>query len=74
MTVEHSTRTAPPKPPALRSAWGTIADAAERWDVSTKTVRRWIARGEVQAVRLPGGRLLRVNLESIQTRPMRSAS
>lgn len=30
---------------------------AEELDVSTRTVLRWIDRGDLEAVRLPGGRL-----------------
>lgn len=45
--------------------WGTIQDAADRYQVSTKTIRRMIARGQIEAQRF-GPRLIRVNLESLQ--------
>ena len=35
----------------------TAADVAETLGVSTRTVLRWIERGDLAAVRLPGGRL-----------------
>jgi excisionase family DNA binding protein len=39
------------------SAYLTAADVAETVGVSTRTVLRWIDRGDLPAVRLPGGRL-----------------
>lgn len=42
------------------SDWITIADAAARLRVNPKTVRRMIARGEIEARRI-GPRLIRVN-------------
>ena len=41
-----------------------LAEAAEILAVSTKTVRRYIAAGELDAVRL-GRRTLRIRLESL---------
>jgi excisionase family DNA binding protein len=35
----------------------TVADVADTLGVSTRTVLRWIERGDLPAVRLPGGRL-----------------
>ncbi len=46
--------------------WGTIKDAAARRQISTKTVRRYIAQGLIQAERF-GPRLIRVNLTSLDT-------
>lgn len=37
-------------------AWLTLADVAEHLDVSTRTVMRWVERGQFPAVLLPGGR------------------
>jgi excisionase family DNA binding protein len=34
-----------------------VADVAERYQVSPRTVLRWVARNDLHAVRLPGGRL-----------------
>jgi len=42
----------------------TIAQAAEHANVSTKTIRRWITQGLIEAERV-GPRLIRVNLASL---------
>lgn len=44
--------------------WGTIPDAADRLKVSTKTIRRMISRGEIEARRF-GTRAIRVNLDTL---------
>lgn len=49
-----------PKP----SAWGTIQQAADYKSVSTKTIRRWIASGDIYAERL-GKRIIRVDLNTL---------
>jgi len=46
------------------SPWVTISEAAEYFKLSVRTVRRMIARGEVEARRF-GPHLIRVNLDSI---------
>ena len=43
----------------------TITEVAELYRVSTKTVRRWIAAGEVKAYKLPGKRLIRIDVDSL---------
>ena len=43
----------------------TVADMAERLHVSTKTVRRWIERGELHVHRI--GRQLRISEEDAAT-------
>lgn len=50
----------------------TIRDFAEMYRVSDKTIRRWIASGELPAERLPGGRLIRIDVANLQklTRPV----
>jgi excisionase family DNA binding protein len=45
--------------------WGTIRDAADHYKVSSKTIRRYIADGTIEAKRL-GPRLIRVNLASLE--------
>ena len=35
----------------------TVRDVADRLGVAPSTVLRWVRRGELQAIRLPGGRL-----------------
>jgi len=42
----------------------TIAQAAEYLNVSTKTIRRWITQGIIEAERM-GPRLIRVNVASL---------
>ena len=50
---------------ATRAAdWGTIQEAADCYKVSTKTIRRMITRGQIDAQRF-GPRLIRVNLTSL---------
>jgi excisionase family DNA binding protein len=39
------------------SAYLTVAAVAELVGVSPRTVLRWVERGDLAAVRLPGGRL-----------------
>jgi excisionase family DNA binding protein len=35
----------------------TTSEVAEQYRVSTMTVRRWVAAGELEAIRLPGRQL-----------------
>jgi excisionase family DNA binding protein len=39
------------------SSWLTVASVADDLGVSPRTVLRWVERGELEALRLPGGRL-----------------
>ena len=39
------------------SGYRTVASVAEDLEVSARTVLRWVERGDLAAVRLPGGRL-----------------
>jgi excisionase family DNA binding protein len=50
-------------------SWRSVADAAEYWQISTKTVRRMISRGEIAAVRITN-RMIRVDLESLDLNPI----
>ncbi len=43
----------------------TLADLANRYDVSVRTVRRWVDAGEMIAHRV--GRQLRVSAEDLKT-------
>ncbi len=54
--------------------WGTIQQAADKYQVSAKTIRRYISGGLVQAERF-GPRLIRVNLTTLETigRPLHSS-
>jgi excisionase family DNA binding protein len=38
----------------------SVAEAAQRYGVCTKTVRRWIKDRGLRTHRLPGGRLIRI--------------
>jgi excisionase family DNA binding protein len=53
---------------------GTIAQVAQAYGVSTKTVRRLIARGDLQAYRF-GSRLIRIDLNQAESllRPIPTA-
>ena len=44
--------------------WVSIRDAAEQLQCSTKTVRRWITQGRIEAKRF-GPKLIRVNVASL---------
>jgi excisionase family DNA binding protein len=54
--------------------WVSLADAAERVGVTTRTLRRWIAAGTLPASRV-GPRLVRVNLDDLEAllRPIPAA-
>jgi len=43
----------------------SIAEVADIYGVSKKTVRRWVSRNEVQTYRMAGGRLLRIDAASL---------
>ncbi|MFL6044282.1 MAG: helix-turn-helix domain-containing protein [Propionibacteriaceae bacterium] len=45
----------------------SIAVAAEHYDVSRQTVRRWIAQGKIHAYRVEP-RLIRVDLDEIEAK------
>lgn len=46
------------------ATWGSLADAANYYGVSIKTIRRRITDGSIEAKRF-GPRLIRVNLASL---------
>lgn len=52
--------------PNPSSEWATINVAAQFYDVSEKTIRRWISLGLLDAKRV-GPRLIRVNLASLDS-------
>lgn len=53
-------------PISVSPRWGTIQDAADLKKVSTKTIRRYISQGLIEAERF-GPRLIRVNLSSLES-------
>lgn len=52
-------------PATLNRRLVTLADAADALAVSTRTVRRYIADGQLKAVRL-GRKTLRIKAESVE--------
>ena len=58
-----STSTQQPAPGAKH--FFTLADIADRYDVNTRTVRRWVVAGELVAHRF--GRQLRISAEDLGT-------
>lgn len=60
--------------PAPRRQLGSIAQGAERADVSTRTIRRWIAQGLLTGYRV-GPRLMKVDLNEVDAiaRPIPTA-
>ncbi|TFC26997.1 DNA-binding protein [Cryobacterium sp. MDB1-18-2] len=53
-------------PAETTTGWITIQDAAEQFQCSTKTVRRWITQGRIVAKRF-GPKLIRVSTTSLDT-------
>lgn len=50
----------------MPTVWSTIQQSADHYQVSTKTIRRWITDGRIEAKRV-GPRLIRVDLNSLDT-------
>jgi excisionase family DNA binding protein len=46
--------------------WHRPDQVAERLGVSSRTVRRWLAYGELPHIVLPGGRLIRVPSDALE--------
>lgn len=61
-------------PRRIRPVYKSIADAADTYSVSTKTIRRWIASGRLPAFRV-GPRKIRVRVEDVDAlaRPIPTA-
>jgi excisionase family DNA binding protein len=59
--IGYPVKKTPTKP---EPEWITIHDAAQRKNVSTLTIRRWITAGRIYAERL-GPRLIRVDAASL---------
>ena len=43
----------------------TVVELADFFRVHVTTVRRWIIRGDLQAIRLPGGGVYRITPEEV---------
>ena len=50
----------------MDTRWTSVADAATYYNVSPKTIRRWIAAGTIHAERI-GPRLIRIDTQSLET-------
>ena len=57
-------RRAPTDPSRMERSHWTIATLAARWEVSTRTVRRLIERGELRAIRIGGQ--LRISPDAVE--------
>lgn len=64
-TTASATTLEPAMPATLTRRLVTLADAADALAVSTRTVRRYIADGQLEAVRL-GRKTLRIKADSIE--------
>lgn len=53
------------RPAAQLTEWISIATAAERCEVSAKTIRRWIAFGYIRARRF-GPKLIRIDAATLE--------
>ena len=49
----------------------TVREAASRWRVAEKTVRRWIAAGELVALQPAPGRALRIPADALEAQLFR---
>lgn len=49
-----------------RTTWASLQEAAAYWGLSVKTIRRYIAAGQIEARRV-GPRAIRVNLDSLDS-------
>lgn len=61
--------------PATRRRLGSIAQGADRADVSSRTIRRWISQGLLTGYRV-GPRLVKVDLNEVDAiaRPIPTAA
>ena len=60
-------RTVRPAPFYIPRRLASVDEAAERYDVSKYTVRRWITTGLITGYRV-GGRLVKVDLDEIEAK------
>ncbi|MFF5853976.1 helix-turn-helix domain-containing protein [[Kitasatospora] papulosa] len=50
--------------------WMTVREVAEHFRVSTRTIHRWVASGEIRSRRIgPGGRVTRIHSAVLDTDP-----
>lgn len=60
-----------PDMPSISFVWKSCKEVAEEMSVNERTVRRWCARGEVEAELLPGGKDWRVKCRESDGFPVR---
>lgn len=74
MPAATDIRLSSPQPPSFRR-WLSQSEAAEYLGVTDRTIRNFIARGDLKAVRLRGSRLIRIDLHELEQmlRPIPSA-
>jgi excisionase family DNA binding protein len=49
------------------SPWLTVREVALFYRVSTRTITRWVASGEIRSHRIGPGRLVRIHRSEIET-------
>ncbi|MCQ1582632.1 helix-turn-helix domain-containing protein [Streptomyces globisporus] len=52
---------------STESPWLTVREVAEHYRVSTRTITRWVATGEIRSHRIGPGRLVRIHRSEIET-------
>lgn len=57
-----------PTTPVSSRRWASPAAGAAYYDVSLRTFRKMIALGEITAYRVPGSRLLKVDLNELDAK------
>jgi excisionase family DNA binding protein len=56
-----------PQAPTKSRRLATQQEAAEKFQVSDRTIRAWISAGRISGYRLPNGRGVRVDLAEIES-------
>lgn len=49
------------------SPWLTVREVAQFYRVSTRTITRWVASGEIRSTRIGPGRLVRIHRSELDT-------
>lgn len=49
------------------SPWLTVREVAQFYRVSTRTITRWVASGEIRSTRIGPGRLVRIHRSELET-------
>ncbi|MER5726674.1 helix-turn-helix domain-containing protein [Streptomyces sp. NPDC002418] len=51
---------------STESPWLTVREVAQHYRVSTRTITRWVASGELRSHRIGPGRLVRIHRSSLE--------